>query len=117
MPDCTVFSSIGVVTVSTSRVVMVMFCDHKPLKVQIGLHAMNADIGDGAARRDNVFANHERRRNADRFDRGIDAAAAGHFHDLLGRLAIAAVDGRRGAKSLGDLEPAVVEIDHDDFGR
>ena len=28
-PDCTVLSSMGVVTVSTSRVVMVMFRDHR----------------------------------------------------------------------------------------
>ena len=86
------------------------------LEMQIDLRSVHADVGDGAARRDDVLAQLERRRDADRLDRGIDAALAGHLHDRLGGLAVGAVDGRRGAEALGDFEPIVVEIDHDDLG-
>ena len=60
-------------TVSTSRVVMVMFCDPQPLQMQIDLDAMHADIGDDAAGRDDILAGDEGRRHADRLDRRIDA--------------------------------------------
>ena len=85
--------------------------------MQIDLDPVHADIGDGAARRDDVLAELEGRRNADRLDGGVDAAVAGHLHDLLDGLAVVAVDGRGGAEALGDLKPVVVEIDHDDLGR
>ena len=78
---------------------------------------MHADIGDGAARRDELLAQFEGDRDAHRLDGGIDAALAGQLHDRLQGLAVGAVDGRRGAEALGHLKPIVVEIDHDDLGR
>jgi Mg2+-importing ATPase len=46
----------------------------QPLEVQIGLHAVNADIGDRSARRDQILAKFEGRRHAHRFDNGVAAA-------------------------------------------
>ena len=39
------------------------------------------------------------------------------FMTVSDGLAVGAVDGRRGAEALGDLQAVVVEIDHDDLGR
>ena len=105
------------VTVSTSRVVMEMLRSHKLLQMEIDLLAVHADIGDDAARRDDLFAQLESGRNANRFDGGIDAAAAGHLHDRLDGLAVRAVDGRGGAEALRHFKAIIVEIDHDDLGR
>ena len=81
------------------------------------LLSVHADIGDGAARRDDFFAQLEGGRNAHRLDGGVDAALAGHLHDRLHGLAVGAVDGRRGAEALRHFKAIVVEIDHDDLGR
>ena len=47
------------------------------LEMEIHLLAVHADIGDGAARRDDLLAKLEGGGNADRLDRGVDAALAG----------------------------------------
>jgi hypothetical protein len=75
---------------STSRVVIVMFCDHRRSRCRSAWTP--CDVGDGAARRDDILAQHKGRRHAHRFDRGIDAAPRGHFRDCLGRLAGAGID-------------------------
>ena len=59
----------------------------------------------------------ERRGDADRLDRRVDADAARQRLDPLGRLAVGAVDRLRRAETPRDLQAVVVEIDHDDFGR
>ena len=79
-PACTVLSNIGIETVSTRRVVIVTLCDHRRLQVQVDLDAMHADVGDGAAGGDDVLAQLEGGRDADRFDGGVDAAAVGQLH-------------------------------------
>ena len=79
--------------------------------------SVHADIGDGAARRDNFFTQLESGRNAHRLDGGVDTAVAGHLHDRLHGVAVAAVDARGGAEALRHFKAIVVEIDHDDLGR
>ncbi|MGA7263413.1 MAG: hypothetical protein WCA23_14480 [Stellaceae bacterium] len=42
--------------------------------MQIRFDPVHSDVGDGAARREDILAQHKGRRHAHRFDRGIDAA-------------------------------------------
>jgi hypothetical protein len=89
--DCTVFSSIGVVTVSTSRVVMVMLRDQSVSR-WIDLVAVHADVGDHPAGCNQLLAQQERGRHTHRLDGGIDAASSGQCLDRVEGLAVAAVD-------------------------
>src|SRR6185437_4745614 len=84
------------------------------LEMESHLGSMHADIGDGAARGDDLFAQFEGRRNAHRLDGGVDPARAGHLHDGLRGLAVRAIDGRGRAEAPCHVEAAIVEIDHDD---
>ena len=86
-------------------------------QMQLHLGAMHADIGDVAARRDDLLAQFECRRNADRLDGGIDAPLRRHFHHRFGRVAVGAVDGRGGAEAFCDFQAVVIQVDHDDLGR
>ena len=53
---------------------------------------------------------------AHRFNRSIDATPRCEFHDRLHRIAVGVVDHRGRTETLRGLQPAVVQIDHDDFG-
>ena len=55
----------------------------------------------------------ERRRDADRLDRDVDAEAVGHRHDLLHPVGVAAVDGVGRAEGRGLVEPVGVEVEGD----
>jgi hypothetical protein len=87
------------------------------LQMQVRLDAMHTDIGDDAARRHNILAGNEARRHADRFDGCIDAAAGGHLHDLLYRLAVLVVDDRRRAETGGQLQAVIIYVNHNNLGR
>ena len=110
-------SSIGVLTVSTSRVVMVMLRSHRLSRWRSTFVPCTPILAMVPPGGDDFLAHLERGRNAHRLDGRVDAALAGHLHDRLHGLAVGAVDGRRRAEALGHLEAVVVEIDHDDLGR
>jgi hypothetical protein len=83
-PALTVLRSIGFVTVSTRRVVIVMFCDHSRSRWRSALTpCTHADIRNRAARRHDVLAQHEGRRHAHRLNGRIDAPSASYLHDGL----------------------------------
>ena len=48
--------------------------------------AVDADVGDAAARADQLGAELERLRHADRLDRDVGAEAAGELHDPRDRV-------------------------------
>ena len=50
--------------------------------------SVHSDIGDGAAWRDDFFAQLECGRDAHRLDGGVDTALAGHLHDRLHGFAV-----------------------------
>ncbi len=70
-------------------------------------------MSDGAAGSDQLFAQLEGGRNADRFDGRVDAAPIRQLQDFVQRLAVGAVDDRRGAEAMGHPQAIVIEIDHD----
>jgi hypothetical protein len=65
-------SSIGVLTGSTNRVVMVTV--PQAFQMECYLRSMHPDVCDGAARRNDFFAQLERGRDAHRFNSGISTA-------------------------------------------
>src|SRR5882724_575435 len=85
--------------------------------MEVDLLPVHADIGDRAPGRDDLLAQLERSGYTHGFDGGVDAAPMGHLNDGVCRVALGAVDGRRGAKAPGDVQTVVVEVDHDDLGR
>ena len=108
----------GVVTVSTSRVVSVMLCDQSRLEVQLHGLAVHAHVGDASAGRHDGLADVEGRRDAHGLDGHVDAGAAREVHDLLHRLAVATRSTVRVAPRLpATCRRFVVEVDHDDLGR
>ena len=96
---------------------MVMLRSHRLSRWRSDLGPVHADVGNHAARRDDLLAKLKRGRNADGFDRRVDSDPAGHLHDIRHSCAVAAVDDSGGAEALGDFKAIVVEIDHDDFSR
>ncbi|MEG3083007.1 hypothetical protein U1707_05075 [Sphingomonas sp. PB2P12] len=68
-------------------------------------------IGDYAAGGDDLLAHLERRRHADRLERGGDAAIAGHRQYLRDRRTIGTVNHGGRAEALGDLQATVVAIE------
>ena len=88
------------VTVSTSLVVSDVAIP-KSLQMQIHLDPVHADIGDDATGRHDILASDKAGGYADRFDGGIDAAAAGHLHDFLNRSAVFIVNDRCRAEAGG----------------
>ena len=117
-PERTVLSSIGVLTVSTRRVVIVMLRSHSVLQMQVdlGCRARRRSRWCRPARRSPGRA---RRSPACRPPRSRRRRrAAGQLHDLLRRprrrlLLISRV----APNVLRHLEPVVVEVDHDDLRR
>ena len=89
----------------------------KLLEMQRDRYSVHPDIRDVAAWRDDLLAQLEGCRNADRFDRGIDADAVRETQDRLSGLAVRAVHDARRTERLGDVEPLLIEVDHNDFGR
>ena len=77
---------------------------------------MDPDIGDSAARRDNLFAELEHRWNTHRLDRRIYTAPAGHLLDRFSGFAVGAVDARGGAEAIRRFKPVVVQINHVNLG-
>src|SRR5688572_31860673 len=65
------------------------------LQMEINFGSMHANVGNGAARGYDSFAELEACRDADRLDRGVDATLVSHSHDRLDGVAIDAVDDRR----------------------
>ena len=51
------------------------------LEMEVDLLSVHPDIGDDAARRDDLFTQLEGGRDADRLNGGVDTALAGHLHD------------------------------------
>ena len=78
---------------------------------------VDADVGDAAARPDQLRAELERLRHADRLDRDVRAEPVGQLHD--------AGDGVLGAVVHDDVraeverlrEPSIGEVDGDDLAR
>ena len=64
--------------------------------MQIDFNAVHPNVGDGAARRDDVFAGKETGGYAHCFNGTIDANTAGHLLYLICRLTVFAVDGSGG---------------------
>jgi hypothetical protein len=89
----------------------------KLFQMQVDLLSVHTDIGNMPAGSDDLLAKFKSDRDANRLDRRINAALAGHRHDRFCRLAITAVDGRGSAEPLGDLQAIVIQINHDDLGR
>ena len=87
------------------------------LEVQVDRFAVNADVRDSSARGNDRLADLEGGRYTDRLDGDIDASAVGQRHHALRGVAVGAVDQRRCAERPGDLQPLVVEIDHEDRRR
>lgn len=73
----------GVVTVSTSRVVIEIFCDHNRSRWRSTPAAVDADVGDRAAGGNDILAKLEGGGNADGLDRRLDAVALGQFFYLV----------------------------------
>jgi len=73
---------------------------------------VDADIGDGTSLAAASFAHGSRAAgNAHGLDRGIDTPLTSQLHDRVHHLAVAVVDGCRGAKLLCHCKAVVVEID------
>ena len=77
-----------------------------PQFVQRQLHrlAVHADVGDTAARSNDLRRHGERLRNAHRFDRNVDALAVSECEDLLFPVRVTGVDGIRGAEIARTLQ-------------
>jgi len=78
---------------------------------------VNANVRQSSAWRENRLTDVEGGRNADGFNRHIDAEARGHVHDLLNGAAGGAVDHAGRAELPGDVQPLVVEVNHHDAVR
>jgi hypothetical protein len=76
---------------------------------------MHADVGDVAARRDDLLAQFEGRRNAHGLDGGIDADAAGQLQNRSLALPSALLTTDDAPKRFATSRRFVVEIDHDDL--
>jgi hypothetical protein len=70
--------------------------------MQVDLLAVHANIGDDAARRDDLFTNLEGRWNPDGFDRRVYATAAGKGLHTLASLSVGAIDCVGGTELAGD---------------
>jgi len=75
---------------------------------------VNADVRKSTARRKNGLTDVERRRNADRLDRDVNAGTVRERHDLINGGSFRAVDRRRRPELFGDPQPICVKIDHQD---
>ena len=100
--------SMGVVTVSTSRVVIGHILRPEPLKMKVDLGAMHANVGNDSARGDYILAQEECSRYTYGLNGGIDAAPVSQRLDRRGGFSVHAVDGLRGAKLAGEPQPVVV---------
>ena len=78
---------------------------------------MHSEVGNPAAGADQLGAELERLRDADRLDRGVDAAAACELHDAGDRVLGAVVDHDVRAEVERAGEPRVGEVDRDDHRR
>src|ERR1700730_13927565 len=102
--------SIGVLTVSTNRVVMVILRSHRYSRWSdtfVPCTPILAIVPPGAT----IFS-HEGDRDAHRLDSGVNPGLASHPHDRLRGFSVGAVYGRGGAQALRHFETMVVEIDH-----
>ena len=68
------------------------------LEMQLHRLAVDADVRQAAARRENRLTDVERRGNADRLDRDVHAGTVGQRHDLIDGGAVRAVDQRGRAR-------------------
>ena len=73
------------------------------LQMEIDLGAVHADVGDGAAGRHDLLAQHEGSRDAHGLDRGVDAAALGQLHHRSGGVAGSSCRPRRSHRTAGPL--------------
>ena len=85
--------------------------------MQRGRLAVHADVGDVAARADQVHGELEGLGRADGLDRDVGAQAAGEALDDLERVLAARVDDDVGTEALGRVEPRVGQVDGDDVAR
>ena len=102
---------------STSRVVSVMLWAHSRSSSERDRLAVDADVGDASARRDDLLADVERRRDADGLDRHVHAGPCRQLHHLVDGPAVRAVDELGGAEGAREAEPARVHVDHHHLGR
>ena len=79
--------------------------------------AVHADVGDAAARPDQIGAELERLRHADRLDGDVGAEPVGELHHPRDRVLLAVVDRDVRAELERLLEPRRVEVDRDDPAR
>lgn len=79
--------------------------------MQVDFHAMNTNICNCVARTDNVLAKLEGRGDANRFNRGIDAAFAGHRQHGCSCIAIGTIDRLRCSEFARDVKTVLVDID------
>jgi len=94
----TVLNSIGMVAVSTSRVVIEMLRSHSSSRWRSTFFPCTpilAMVPAGAT----SFWHSSKVAGIPPLDGGVDAALAGHLHDRFQCLAVGAVDGRRGAEA------------------
>ena len=66
----------------------------QPLEMQIGLDAVDADVGDHPAGCHDILAGDETGRHSYRLDGRVDPPAVGHGQNLLDRLSVGSVDRR-----------------------
>ena len=78
---------------------------------------MDADVGDAATGANQLGAELERVRDADSFDRRVDAAAVRELHDTGERVLAAVVDHHVCAEVERAGEPRVGQVDRDDLRR
>src|SRR5690554_2444263 len=77
---------------------------------------VDPQTGQGATGLEHLERLGEGRLGAQRFDRGIGAAASGQPHDLVDHIAVAEVQRDIGAHLPGDIQPVVVAVHGNDGG-